>query len=393
MNISEFKTRLAQKIHGQSLNKVQDVDGLIVEAAGNVLNKIDPVETKRITPLTNGLYDQVYSYAVPVDLKKDRIIQIRPQGERTRADNFHQTYDGTFSLRYENNSFTVEDNSGLRSVKISKSLTQGITINDANGITSNGTWAAGGDASNIATDTVNYVSGSGSIRFDLNASGSAGYVENSTMQSVDLSGYYTDYANFIPVYIPSSAVTSITVRWGSSSSDYYSLNATTTQEGTAFSTASWNLIRLNRASATETGSVDDTAIDYVRVTFNYNGTAVTGCRIDNIVARIPTMYEMVYYSKYLFRNTSGTWLEEPTALDDSDEINLDIDGINLLLYETAYLVAQEIAGEDSAFDIDFWRLKRDETWNTYMAANKSEASKRRQSYYRMPIHKRIRRIN
>jgi len=95
--ISDFKTRLAQKIHGQSINKVQDINGLISEAAGNLLLQIDPMETKRVTQVTNGLYDQVYSILAPTDVKKDRIIDIRPQINQNPANNFHQIYGADFT--------------------------------------------------------------------------------------------------------------------------------------------------------------------------------------------------------------------------------------------------------------------------------------------------------
>jgi hypothetical protein len=145
----------------------------------------------------------------------------------------------------------------------------------------------------------------------------------------------------------------------------------------------WNLLRADWAGITTTGTPTVTNIKYVRITFNYTGTATQGVRVDNIVARLPSPYEIVYYSNYLFRNTSGTWLERPTAIDESDIVNLEIDGLNLLVAEICYLVAQEIQGEDATFDATFWKSKRDEIWETYMRGNKSEAQKRRSSYYRI----------
>lgn len=385
MNISDFKTRLARKIHGQTLNKVQDVNGLIFEAAGNVLLRIDPVETKRTAVLANALYDQVTEYPSPVDLKKNKIIDIYSQevDEQNPRSNFNQVYNKEFNLYKGNNSFSVKDNSGVRTLNISKQLTAGVLLSNANSLTDNGTWTAGGNAINLIADSVNKVTGGASLKFDISASGSTAYIENSTMSSVDLSLYTYAGSIFAYVYIPSTTIiTSVNLRWGSSASNYYTATATTTHENTSF-IQGWNLVRFDYASATETGTVVDTAIDYVRVTFNYNGTAVTSCRVDNIIARLPSPFNITYYSKYLFRNSSGTWIEKPSAVDDSDEINLDVDGVNILLYETCYLIAQEIAAEDAAFDVDFWRRKRDEEWATYLQSNKSEAIKPRSTYYRM----------
>lgn len=385
MNISELKTRIARKIHGQTLNKVPDVNGLIFEAAGNLLNRIDPVETIRRTTLTNGLYDNVYDYSAPTDIKNNKIIDITAQSleDQTPSSNFNQVYGKEFSLYKGNNTTSVKMNSGIKTLNISKSLTAGATVSTANSLTDNGTWTAGGNAINLVADTVNKVAGSGSLKFDISASGSSAYIENSTLSSVDLTNYVSAGSLFVYVFIPSTTIiTSINLRWGSSSTNYYSSTATTTQENTSFVTG-WNLVRFDYSGATETGTVVDSAIDYLRVTFNYNGTATTSCRVDNIVARIPSYYDITYYSKYLFRNTAGTWIEKPTAIDDSDEINLDVDSFNVLLYEVCYLVAQELGGEDTQVDVDFWRRKRDEIWSTYMQNNKSQALKPRASYYRM----------
>lgn len=385
MNISDFKTRLAAKVHGQTLNKVADVNGLIYEAAGNVLLRIDPKETMRTAVLNNGLYDQVYDYSAPTDLKGDKIIDITSQSleNQTPANNFHQVYGKEFSLYKDNNTISTRMNSGVKTLNISKSLTAGALVSATNSLTDNGTWTAGGNAINLIADTVNKVSGSGSLKFDISASGSTAYIENSTLTSVDLSNYQYAGALFAYVYIPSTTIiTSINLRWGSSSANYYSSTATTTQENTAF-IAGWNLVRFDYSTATETGTVVDTAIDYLRVTFNYDGTATTSCRVDNIVARLPSPYAITYYSKYLFKNTSGTWIEEPSAIDDSDIINLDVESYNVLLYETAYLIAQQLGGEDSQVDVDYYKRKRDETWSAYLQSNKTVALKPRASYYRI----------
>lgn len=379
--ISDFKSRLAQKIHGKSINKVQDFFGLMYEAAGNLLLQIDPIETIRATPVTNGLYDQVFSIVAPTDLKKDRIVDMRPQTDQNPSNNFHQIYGADFTMYKTNNSFDVSYNSGVKTIRVSKALNPGILVNAATDLTSNGTWAAGGNAANLAVDTVNKIYGSGSLRFDGAAAGSAAYVENSTMTAIDATDYVNVGSFFVWVYIPSTSdITSVGLRWGNDSSNYYSASATTSQDATSF-IVGWNLIRFDWSGATETGSVTDTAIDYLRVTINYDGTAITNCRVNQVTLKLPIPYEIVYYSNYLFRNSSGTWIPKPTAVDDSDLINLDIDGINLLLYEAAYLVAQELQGEDAVFDVDYWQRKKKEVWDMYGSKYKSQTKNRRSTYY------------
>lgn len=389
-NISDLKDRINAKTHN-SINKLTDVDSLIIEAGNNLLLEVDAPSTMRVSQLSNGLYDSVYSYAAPTDLKEDKMISLIPQDplNQNPAQNYNQTYSKEIDLRKELGSLSIEDNSTVRTLKaIGIGLRAGATLNDANSLTENGTWSAGGNAINLAIDTINYVSGNASLKFDISASGSTAYLENSTMQSVDLTNYVNTGSAFVYVYIPStSIITSVAFRWGSSSSDYYSVTATTTQDNTAF-VVGWNLLRFDWAGATETGTVVDTAIDYARVTFNYSGTATTSCRVDNIVFRLSAIYNLKYYSNYLYRSTAGTWLEKPTSTDDSDIINLDTTGFNMLVAECGYLAAQELSGEDSSYDVDFFKKERDRVWGQYSSNNKSQALKRRESYYRAYVRRR-----
>lgn len=386
MNILDLKTRLEQKIHDLSIDKVSDFYGLVKEAAGNVLLKIDPQETKRFAAVENALYDQVYSYVLPSDVKGNKIFSLRPQVNNNPANRFSQTYSGEFDLYKTNDTSAIEFNNGVKILRVSKSLRAGPVVNEANDLTSNGTWSAGGDASNLRQDTVNFVTGGASLIFDLAASGSAGYLENSTMTPVDLTVYENTGRIFVWVYIPDSdAITSIGIRLGSSSSNYIGRSATTAVASTAF-VDGWNLIPFDWSGATEVGTVDPSSISYLRITYNYDGTAVPSCRLDSTVVRLGTIYELGYYSKFLFRTSAGTWIEEPTS--DDDLINLDTESFNVLLYEVALLVVQELSGENAKFDIEYFKGKRDEVWNAYMESYKSESMKPRVDYYRRRMMRR-----
>lgn len=380
MTLSDFKTRVQGKIHGTTIDQVNDFYGLVYEAAGNLLLRIDPFETKRITQITNAIYDQVYDYVLPTDVKGNKIIDIRPQVSRSLGDKVNQTYSQNFDLNKDNNDFTIEDNYGVRSLRLSKSLLSGSLINDCNALTSNGSWSSSGTSSSVATDTFNYVSGSGSIKFNLDVAGSSGGIVNSTETSVDLSSYKNVGSIFVFVYIPNiTAITAITLRWGSSSSNYYSVTATSTQNNTAF-IVGWNLVRFDWSGASTTGTPVDTAINYTAVLFTYNGTAVTACRVDNIIAKLGSIYMIVYYSQYLFSTSAGVWISKPTV--DTDSINLSIEGINLLLYEVLDLVSQELQGKDGRLDIEYSENKKEAAYKLYGATYKSEVKKPREAYYR-----------
>jgi hypothetical protein len=377
MQIADFKVRLESKVHG-SYNSITDVDGLILEAARNVLLMIDPLSTKRVSPITNAIYDSVYSYSVPSDLKGDKIIDIRPQANRLESDIVNQTYQKDFDVFKDSNTFAIEMNSGVKTIKLNKTLIPGIVVEDS---ISTDEWSTGGNATDLTTDTLNKISGQNSLKFNISAGGTSAYIENSSLTATDLTTIKTDGALFAWVYIPDATIiTSINLLFGSSSANYLSKTVTTTQDNTAFVNG-WNLLRFDWGGATTTGTPDETAINYIRFTCNYDGTAVNSVRLDSIIARIGEIYDMVYYSKYLFKSESGTWKEEPT--EDSDYINLDVEEQNLLLYEACFLVAQEFGGEDSSFDSRYWAEKRNEVWEKYMRTYKSERRKPTVKYYRM----------
>lgn len=378
--IQDLKSRVSSKMHGVNVDKVNDFYGLCFEAAGNFLLKIDPKETKRVTQIENALYDQVYDYVCPTDLKGDRVIDIFPQVDRWKGDKFNNTYDENFDLNKDNLDFTIKQNSGVKTLRISKYLIAGNVLNACDSLTQNGTWVAGGGATSLSLDTLNYVTSGGSLRFNLATSGSAGYIENSTMTAVDISSLEDVGALFVYVYIPStSATTSVNLRWGSSSSDYWSSTVTTTQDNTSFITG-WNLLRFDWSGASEIGTPVSSAIDYLRVTVNYNGTAMTAFRVDNITAKLGSIYNINYYSKYLFRNSSGTWIEKPTS--DTDLINLDVESVNCYLYELCELVAQELSSDGQEVDVKFFRDKKLDSYSIYSQTYKSEAKKKRVPYYR-----------
>lgn len=379
--ISDLKNDLSRKLHGNSLSKIEDPLGLIYEAGRTVISDIDPIMTKRTTPITNAVYDRVYDYTVPDDLKSDAIIDIRRQVNRISGDNFSQTYNESFDLRKPNNNFTIEVRDAVKFLRLSKSVTTGKTIHAMNGITDNGTWAVGGDATNLTQDTLNKVSGSASLNFDLDGSTTTGNIENTTITAVDLLAHEDQSAIFMWLYLPDpTAFTSCDLRWGSSSTAFWN-RTVTTGHATAFQVGR-NLLRFDWNGATETGSPDSSAVDYAKVTLVYDGVADTDYRVDNIVSQLGDLFDLIYYSKFLFRNTSGTFIEKPTL--DSDIVNLDTDSYNILLSQVALKASQQIQGEDAVFDVTLFREEYDGLVSQYKKEHPSERIKKQDSYYRFP---------
>ncbi len=381
--ISSLKTDIERKIHSTTVDKISTFNELVYEAARNVLARTDPAETRRTVNFEKAMYDNALRYLSPTDLKGDKILSIRPQTNKTWMDRFKNVYGNDFDNYRSSQTFSVEFDSGVKYIRASKALPKGSTLDLMNTVADNGSWNNLSDTSNLTVDTVNYLNGASSLKFDLNPASTSGYIENSTLESQDYTNYENLGVGFVSVYIPdATTITAINLRWGSSAANYWNKTVTAAHDSTVLRNG-WNLLRFDWDSATAVGTPDSSDITYARLTFTHDTAGVTGVRLNGIFFELGRIYELVYYSKYLFRDgTTGAWKESPT--DDGDIVNLDTDSYNVLLYETALLVAQELQGEDSAFDVKFWERQKKNAWDDYEVNHPSEAIPKTGTYYRMP---------
>lgn len=226
--------------------------------------------------------------------------------------------------------YTTEYRDGAPILRINQSSIGTKTdIHNANDHDANGTWAVdstNSDATNIATDTVIYVNQGGSIRFDADVSQSANNrvtISVSDMTSVDLSAYQTTGIIRMWVYIPdvtddtSLYVTSVELRWGSSASAYWSLTRARPVNSAIFQDR-WNLMEFAWKDATETGSVTETAINYLLVTINYSASQAdaVGFRINDIRIYNPTEMKVIYFSSFTAQTSGNVWIPRVTATTD-----------------------------------------------------------------------------
>lgn len=397
-SISDLKEDLTGIGHGTNLAKVKNINYLIWRAGRNVLVKIDPDLTIKIDQITNAVHDGIYNNICPPGLKGKKVIDIRPQVNRGSDDSLSQRFIKTFDLKKKDNSFAIQFDSGEKILRLSKNVTPGqISLHQMNGIATNGTWVVGGDAENLVKDSLYYMSGGASLRFDLDGSGATGYIEISDMEDVDLEDEDEVATIFARVYLPdASAITSVTLRWGNDSSNYWERTVTTAHDTTSLQNG-WNILAFLWNGATETGTVDPSAIDYLRLTITYDSVADTDFRVDKISCSAGQIWEIAYYSENLFRSSAGVWKAKPT--DDTDIVNLDEDGYNILLNECGKMMAQQQQGEDSKADLDFFRRElngdfdspsnegRIGLYSQYSVDHPSQALKIVENYYNINLYK------
>lgn len=386
MDITTLLTDLASVVHGTTVNKVPNIYGIINRAARAVLLDVDPKETTRIVQMPQ-VFNNVFDYALPPDVKGDRITDLALQGDRTPWDVFTQEYAETFDankfVNFTNKIYT-QWNTGVKTIRIDAPfLTSPTTLWDTGSIT--GVTITSG-VTNLSLDQTNNVAGGGAITFDLAAGPITGNLVTSTLNPTDLSSLVNIATGFMWVYLPTgTSVTNINLQWGSDTSNYYSSSATTTQMGTSFVNG-WNLLSFPWVSATKVGTPIDTAYDTVRVTFSYNGALQTGVKVCNLTFAPGYYFNMQYYSKFLFRNPStGAFVEK--IIDSTNNnylINLDTESYNLLFNKAAFYIAQSLQGADAQYDADYWQTEYQNSLKSYKGQNPSEAMLKGSVYYNMP---------
>lgn len=386
-SIGTLEQELEGMLHGTTLNQITNLIGIENRAARQLLLELDPQETKRVIEFVNPIFNNVFDYPIAADVKGNKLIDIFPSVQRLPQDIWTQAYNQAFDVTKQNifslaNMFTMNFNTGIKTIRLNcPFLNAPVVINEIEGIALNGTWTTGGVATSLAVNNTNFAQGSGSLQF--NVTNGAAYIENSTMTAVNLASLALQTSFFSWVYIPTgSNLTSVELRIGSSSANYYSLTVTQNQQGVAFVNG-WNLCQFTWSSMAVTGTPNTSALNYARITLNMAASA-TACLINGLDSILGTILNYSYYSKYLFRDaTTGAFQE--TVTNGSNLINLDTETFNLYLFLVALFSVQQQQGVDGLFfDIPYFQGLYDNALARYKAMYKSELQKPQSTYYNMP---------
>lgn len=348
--LSQIKEHLVGMTHSGTLNKIRNSEALFERAGSVFLQKCKPLETMRLGTLASVIHDDFYDYALPSDYNS--MIDLLPQDDRNNWDLAFRRHAGQFDLEkaIKQKTISIEGSEGSKIIRINWRSRKGKVLHTMNSVTDNGTWIAVGSATGIVANTIFKITGSGSIEFDLVATGDG--ISNIGMSAVDLTDEDEVADVFVWVYLgTTSGLTSITGIWGNDITTAYwtSVAQTTQADGTAFK-AGWNLIKFPWSTATETGTVAPATIDSFKITFAATA-AKNNIRVDNIVFSIGRNFDIKYYSKFLFKNSAGAYISRPASDDDS--VLVDNDSLPLYLLECLKAMAHQMEGTDSAFDINY----------------------------------------
>lgn len=346
--VSQFKSLLTGKTGGSTLSDVADFNSTLWLAALRVKSKIDIKGMKRSTTLSSPLYDNITKYALPTDFAHpiDLLPQIGREGN-PGSSNFTSRFSRQFSLRGELNAMAIDSVDGIEYL-LARREPGGNVVTLADFESTTG-WVASGDASGLYQETLNYVAGSTAMGFNLSGATGSGVITAAAITAQDFSTWRAQDSVFLYVYMP-SVLTSVSLKRGSSSTAYYPVTVTTQQDGSAFRVG-WNLLRFSLVGSVAVGSPNLASTTYLQLTMAYPvGTAISGVVVDSMTDQLGDYYQMPYYSKCCFSDSTGAWIETP--VDDNTIINFDTDAITILVFEVLDDLNIELnkkGGRNSAF--------------------------------------------
>lgn len=343
--VADLKDSIAGLLTGTNLNNVTGLDNAIERAARGLCQQADIPEASGVQPIL--MYGGVYYYPAPDTLFGTAITDIRRQGDsQTTIDYSYKVPLDEFSRNKGRlpNGFmlSLEYKNGVGALGISSPIPfpQAIIdpMNDTDG------WTAAGSASSLAQDITNYYNPPASLRFTLTGS-STGTLTKTLTNPNDWSLYEDVGVAFLAIQLPAGStatnLTSVALRLGSDSTNYNEVSDTDGFLG-AWIANDWLLVALDFAGASQTGTPDWTAIDYVQVRLAHTGT-FTNFRVGGLWMSLPTPIEVLFQSSAIFlAQGSSTPLQSITT--DNDTIVLNDAAYTLLEYEGAVSVGVQDAG-------------------------------------------------
>src|SRR5438045_2921872 len=129
-----------------NISSAMTILNVINRAVRMTLAEIDLRSTKRKAATAPTLFNDVYDYACPTDLKSLAVIDLQPQVNRTRDFELNLTTPEEFDRRkaYEQNLIAIKDNDFIRKLRASVRLnTNSLILSPLDSLTSGGgTWVA-----------------------------------------------------------------------------------------------------------------------------------------------------------------------------------------------------------------------------------------------------------
>ena len=341
--VSDLMYSVSGILSGLNLDNVTDLYGCFERAARVLVQKAKIPETQGTQNIL--LYNGVTDYLIDESIFGTSILDIRPQGISRNSNDFvfkkfGDDFDREKQLNRIGTIATFDYSNGTPIIRIVSNRTiQRVVLDTMTSITG---WTYNASVTNVIADSSFYYQQPASIRFNLAASGSPGYLEKTLTNSINLNTYQGTGVGFLAIELPTTDFTSFELRIGSDSSNYYTVTNTVGFTGNV--TNEFMLVAFDLSLATTVGSPDITKIKYLRVVLNYNGTAQTNVRIGGLFISLPSPAQVLYSSAGFFR--VGDVVSQ-SITDPSNEIILSDPAYTLYQYESALAILQNTGGANN----------------------------------------------
>lgn len=339
-NVAQLKEDVTGLLGGTNLSNVTYLDNALSRAARHVAQMVDAPEATGREPIT--LYSNVYYYNAPTNIFGTAVNLIRPQGNvnsinmeavKVPIDVFTRgkfQLPGGYMLDLE-----YDKGEGIIGISSNIPLPQ-LALSSQGEATA---WSVSGTASTPIVDNVNYFQAPASIRFNLTGAGTG--VLESTIEATDASIMEGVGVCFVAIQTPSATnLTNIAIRIGSDSSNYVSVTETEGFLG-AWQADQWLLVAFDLATASETGTVDWSAITYLQNRITTSGT-ITNFRLGGMWIAMPSLNEIIYQTMSIFKTAAGVLT--PVITSDNDYIILNDAAYSILELFSAKTVAMQMSG-------------------------------------------------
>jgi hypothetical protein len=178
-------------------------------------------------------------------------------------------------------------------------------INTMNSLTGNGTITSDGTViTALAQDSYESYWLPASLSF--NYSGTSGTITCTGQPAVNLQAYLNRSNLYFNIYLPVvTNFSSVTLQWGSSSSNYYTATVTADFLGNALLASTWTTLKFPWVNATTVGTPDPTNMSYWQVTIAYSGSETfSGGRIEDLFVSENVPLVLEYYSNNMVQAAS-----------------------------------------------------------------------------------------
>lgn len=390
--VANLNDSVSAILQGLNLNNVKNLFGAYERTARQLAQKISiPTAMGRQEIV---IYDGVIDYLSPTDLLGTNIVDIQPQGS-TRNLNDYVYKEGISDFDRKKNwlsngtDITFEARKGTDIMRVvSTRATPKIELDPMTATTG---WTAAGSASGITLDETVYYQESASLRFLL--TGASTGTLTKTIPQQDLTSYVGVGVAFLAIRIPSSQtlanLTSITIKIGSDSSNYYTVTSTTGFLG-AFTLGEWLLVPFDLATATTVGTPTNTTIIYAQISVTTAGT-ITNFYVGDFWISLPSPNTVIYETASIFMASGSN--PSQSISTSGDTINLNDAAYAIYEQECAATVAMQQGGTMASGIIATinetlngrvarnGRKVADGLYDIYWAANPSQSIKQVANWY------------